>query len=397
MKRNALTDVAVRHAKPREKQYRLFDGQGLALEVTPQGSKRWRFIYRFGGRGKMLSLGCYPAVGLSEAREKCLELRKLVAQGIDPSDVRKAEAKARQRAIQNSFEKVAFEWVERHRHLWSEGHLKVTQQRLASYILPHLGGHPIGDISSQQVLDLLKFLEEKGTRETAKRVKIILGQIWRYAVVTGRCQYDIVAPLKGAIAPSKSEHFAAITDPMLLAAVLKLFESYQGSPVVRAALRIAPYLFVRPNELRHMRWGDIDPRAKEWRFILSKTKQPHIVPLAPTVWVLLAELEQWECEHQCRGEYVFPGRAGRPISDGTLMAAIKSMGLGQITTVHGFRATARTLLDEVLGYRPDLIEAQLGHTVRDPLGRAYNRTSFLKERREMMAVWADYLDSLKAL
>ncbi|WAS04906.1 integrase arm-type DNA-binding domain-containing protein [Gloeomargaritales cyanobacterium VI4D9] len=390
-----LTDTAIRAIRAVEKVTRFYDTGGLYLEVTPEGGKRWRIKYYWERKEKRLSLGTYPEISLKVARERRDEIRSKVAQGIDPSAERQALKEA-QIAQESTLEVVAREWFIKHSPKWAASHGETVLRRLERDIFPWLGAQPIGDIDAVTLLQTLRRVEQRGSLETAHRELNICSQVWRYAVATGRAKRDITYDLRGALPPVQKHHFPAVTDPQQLGQILKLVWSYSGFPVVCTALKIAPYVFVRPGELRTMRWADIDWSAREWRFNLSKTGQPHIVPLAEQVVALLQELQPITG----RGEFVFPsGRGGgRPMSDGAVLAALRTLGIPkEIMTGHSWRATARTLLDEHLGFRVELIEHQLGHNVKDPLGRAYNRTQFLRERHKMMRDWADYLDRLRSV
>ncbi|APB34858.1 Phage integrase [Gloeomargarita lithophora Alchichica-D10] len=386
-----LTDTAIRAIKAVEKLTRFWDSAGLYLEVTPAGGKRWRIKYYFGGKEKRLSLGCYPQITLKLARERRDEIRSKVAQGIDPSVERQA-VKAALVAQESTLEVVAREWHLKHHPNWAESHSDTILRRLERDIFPWLGGRPIAEVTAPELLAVLRKVENRAPH-TAHREFYVCSQIWRYAGATGRAQRDITYDLRGALAPVKRNHYPAVTNPQGVGQILRLIWNYSGSPVVCAALKIAPYIFVRPGELRTMQWADIDWQAREWRFTLSKTRQPHIVPLAVQVVAILRELEPITG----RGDFVFPsGRGGgRPMSDGAILAALRTLGIPKaMMTGHSWRATARTVLDETLNFRVEWIEHQLGHSVRDSLGRAYNRTSFLPERRQMMQTWADYLDRL---
>ena len=392
-----LTDATIRKAKPREKQYKRFDGRGLFLVVTPKGGKWWRFKYRFDGKEKLISLGTYPDVSLKDARERRDEARKQVAAGIDPGEHRKARKSAKANKQANSFEVVAREWYAKYSPNWSVNHGDRIIRRLERDIFPWIGDFPIADITAPQLLDVVRRIEQRGALETAHRALGNCGQVFRYAIATGRAERDLSADLKGALPPVKGKHFAAVTDPTKVADILRVLDTYQGTLVVRCALRLAPLVFVRPGELRHAEWADIDLDAAEWRYTVSKTKTRHIVPLSRQAVKILQELHPLTG----RGKYVFPSarnpRGDRPMSENAILGAMRRMGIDKDEmSGHGFRAMARTILDEELGFRPDYIEHQLAHAVRDPNGRAYNRTAHLPERRKMMQEWADYLDKLKA-
>jgi len=390
-----LTDTAIRNAKPAEKTKKLFDGGGLYLEVAPGGGKWWRVKYRFGGKEKRLSLGVYPDVSLKDARERRDEVRKLLANEIDPGENRKAKKATKVERAANSFEVVAREWFAKHSPNWSDNHADRIIRRLERDIFPWIGGKPIADITAPQLLEATRRIEQRGALETAHRALGNCGQVFRYAVATGRADRDPSGDLRGALPPVKGKHFASVTEPTQVAEVLRALDGYEGTFTVNCALRLAPLVFVRPGELRHAQWADIDLDATEWRYTVTKTDTQHIVPLSNQVVEILRQLHPLTG----RGRYVFPSArsAARPMSDNAILAAMRRMGISkEEMSGHGFRAMARTILDEVLGFRPDYIEHQLAHAVRDPNGRAYNRTAHLPERRKMMQDWADYLDKLKA-
>jgi integrase len=402
-----LTDAKIRTAKGSKRSVRLFDGGGLYLEVSPSGSKHWRLKYRYHGREKRISFGAYPSVPLAGrqdaatgvwipgARERRDQARQLLAAGIDPSAHREALKLARTERQQNSFEVVAREWFAGRSAKWVPSHASRILARLERDIFPYVGESPIADLSAPALLEAIRRIEARGKLETAHRALGDCGQIMRYAIATGRATRDPSADLRGALPPAKGKHLAAITDPKRAGDLLIALDGYKGTLTVRSALRLAPLLWVRPGELRHARWSDFNLDAAEWRFKLSKTRAEHIVPLSSQAVAILRELYPVTGT----GEYVFPGgrSAKRPMSDNAVLAALRSMGISRDEmSGHGVRAMARTIGDEELCIRPDFIEHQLGHAVRDPLGRAYNRTAFLPERKIMMQQWADYLDSLRA-
>lgn len=390
-----LTDTALRNAKPGEKPYTLTDGRGLSISIQPAGGKWWRLRYRFDGRAKMLSLGIYPDVSLKDARERRDTARKLVADGIDPGEHRKATKAAKEERAANSFEVVAREWYAKHAPNWAEHHGDRIIRRFERDIFPWIGGRAIAEVTAPELLAVVRRIESRGALETAHRALGNCGQVFRYAVATGRATRDPSGDLRGALPPFKGEHFAAVTEPKQVAVLLRALDGYQGTLPVACALRLAPLVFVRPGELRNAEWADIDLEAAEWRYHVTKTGTDHIVPLATQAVATLRELHALTGT----GRYVFPGARtnGRPMSDNAILAAMRRMGIAKDEmSGHGFRAMARTILDEVLGVRPDLIEHQLAHAVKDPNGRAYNRTAHLPERRKMMQQWADYLDKLKA-
>ncbi|TQE99653.1 MAG: DUF4102 domain-containing protein [Spiribacter salinus] len=391
-----LTDTAIRNAKPAKKARKLFDGGGLYLEVAPSGGKWWRLKYRYGGKEKRLSLGVYPDVSLKDARERRDEARKLLANDIDPSENRKATRAAKVERAANSFEAIAREWYAKHSPNWSANHANRIIRRLERDIFPWLGGKPIADITAPQLLEVIRRIEQRGALETAHRALGNCGQVFRYAVATGRAERDPSGDLRGALPPVIGTHFASVTEPEKVAEVLRALDSYEGTLPVRCALRLAPLVFVRPGELRHAEWADIDLDSAEWRYTVKKTNTPHIVPLSRQAVAILRELQPLTGN----GQYVFPSarnpKGDKPMSDNAILAAMRRMGISkEEMSGHGFRAMARTILDEVLSFRPDFIEHQLAHAVRDPNGRAYNRTAHLPERSQMMQAWADYLDKLK--
>jgi integrase len=388
-----ISDTAIRAAKPKEKVYMLRDGGGLWLVVEPTGRRWWKLRVVYGKKENSFSLGDYPETSLALAREKKDEIRKQMAGGINPGIARKAE-KAQQSG-EGTFEAVAREWHKRFSSQWSQGHAVKMMARLEHDVFPYIGSCQMGEITPPDVLAVLRRIEAR-TLETAHRAKITVGQICRYAVANGYAIHDPVSALRGALPPVKPKHMAAPTEPKEIAPILRMLDGYDGSLIVRSALRLAPLLFVRPGELRAMEWQDLDLANSEWAYTMTKTNSRHIVPLATQAIEILEELYP----ETGSGRYVFPGgrSADRCMSNNAVNAALRRMGIDtrEELTGHGFRAMARTVLDEVLGFKPELIEHQLGHAVRDPLGRAYNRTTHLPERRKMMQAWADYLDQLKA-
>ncbi|MDD5227738.1 MAG: integrase arm-type DNA-binding domain-containing protein [Methylococcales bacterium] len=391
-----LSDTAIKNAKPKDKPYKLTDEKGMFLLVNPNGSKYFRLDYRFDGKRKTLALGVYPEISLKQARDKRDDAKQQIANGIEPNENKKAVKLARIDAALNSFEVLAREWFERNMADKSESHQKRTLGMLERDVLPFLGSKPIADIKAPELLATLRRIEERDAVESAHRTLQIFGQITRYAIATGRIEVDISPFLRGSLRVVNGGHFAAITNPKELGALLRAIDGYTGSIIVKTALQIAPLVFVRPSELRGMEWEHIDFDAKEWRYLVTKTNVQHIVPLSKQVIDAINELKPLTSH----GRFVFPSErtpdGSRCMSDVALLAALRRMGFSKDeVSIHGFRATARTLLDEVLGFRPDFIEHQLAHAVRDPNGRAYNRTAHLEERRKMMQAWADYLDNLK--
>lgn len=391
-----LSDTSVRNAKPGAKPTKLFDQRGLFLLVTPTGGKWWRFRYRFNDKEKLLSLGVYPDVSLKTARERREDARKLLAQGIDPGENRKATKQAKKICAANSLEIVAREWLESYMKNKATSHSEKVRRRFELYIFPWLGSKPISEITAPEVLQAIRRIENLGTLDTAHRALQTCGQVFRYAVQTGRAERDVTADLKGALPPTSTKHMAAFTEPKDVAELLCAIDGFKGTITVQCALRIAPLVFVRPSELRMARWADIDLNAGEWRYFVSKTKTDHLVPLSKQAVEILRELHPLSGH----GNYVFQGGHSpkKPMSESALNAALKRMGYDTKTQItgHGFRAMARTILHERLNIDPHIIEHQLAHKVPDTLGAAYNRTKFIDQRRDMMQKWADYLDELKA-
>lgn len=390
-----LTDTAIRNAKSKEKPYSLPGGKGLSIQIQPTGGKWWRFRYRFEGKAKMLSFGVYPDVPLKSAIDRCDAARKLLADGIDPGQNRKAVKAAKVERASNSFEVVAREWYDKHAPNWVEHHGDRIIRRFERDIFPWIGGKAIADVTAPDLLAVLRRIESRGALETAHRALSNCGQVFRYAAATSRVARDPSADLRGALPPVKGENFAAVTEPKKVGELLRTLDGYQGTLPVACALRLAPLVFVRPGELRTALWADVDLESAEWRYHVTKTDTDHIVPLATQAVAILTELHALTG----RSRFVFPGARtnGRPMSDNAILGAMRRLGIAkEEMSGHGFRAMARTILDEVLGVRPDLIEHQLAHAVKDPNGRAYNRTAHLPERQKMMQQWADYLDKLKA-
>lgn len=390
----ALTDTAIRNAKPGEKPYPLRDEKSLYLIVTPSGSKWWRLDYSFAGKRNTLSMGVYPDVTLKAAREKRDEVRRLLTEGIDPSEHRKIQKAAFRERSANSFEVVAREWFSKFSPNWAVSHSTKIIRRLESEVFPWLGGRPIAEITAPELLRTIKRIESRGVLETAHRTLQNCGQVFRYGVAHGLCERDPSGDLRGALPPVKGRHFAAIVDPTGVAKLLRSFDDFKGSFIVLCALKLAPLLFVRPGELRKAEWASIDFDSAEWRYTVTKTDTAHLVPLASQAVAILRDL------HALTGHrrYVFSGRnPEKTMSENTVNAALRRLGYDtqKDITGHGFRAMARTILHEELHQKPEVIEHQLAHAVPDALGTAYNRTKFLKERKAMMQLWADYLDKLK--
>lgn len=391
----ALTDTGIRNAKPKEKPYKLHDEKGLFVLVHQNGSKYWRQNYRFAGKAKTLAHGVYPDVGLKDARERRDAARKLLANDVDPGESKKAVKSAKVERAANSFEVIAREWFEKMRATWATSHADKIIARLQGDVFPWLGGKAIAEITAPDVLAVIRRIDERGTLDTAHRAKSNISQVMRYAIATGRAERDPCPDLRGALPPLRHSNFASITDPVQVAELLRAIDGFKGTFVVKSALLLSPLLFVRPGELRKAEWSGFDLDKAEWRYLVTKTKTDHLVPLATQAVVLLRELQALSGH----GRYVFPGRdPQKPMSEAAVNAALRRMGYDTKTEItgHGFRAMARTILHEELGQKPEVIEHQLAHTVSDALGTSYNRTKFLKERKAMMQLWADYLEKLKA-
>ena len=392
----ALTDKAIRAAKHGEKPVRLFDGGGLYLELAPNGGKWWRLKYRFAGKEKRLSLGVYPHVALKQARGRRDDAKRLLANGVDPSEQRKATKAIVTERAANSFEAVGREWFASFSKKWVKGHSDKILRRLERNVFPYLGGRPIAEITSRELLAVLRKVESRGAIETAHRTKQNCSQVFRYAAATGRADRDPTIELRGALAPTSERHHPSITDPKDIGALLRAIDGYEGSPVTKCALRLAPLTFVRPGELRRAEWSEFNLGKAEWRIPAARMKmrEPHIVPLSTQAIAVLEELQPLTG----RGSYVFPGARtnGRPMSENTVNAALRRLGYGKDEmTGHGFRSMASTHLNEQ-GWHRDAIERQLAHAERDDVRAAYNFAEHLPERRRMMQAWADYLDALKA-
>lgn len=386
-----LTDNAIRSAKPREKPYKLFDERGLFLLVTPSGGRWWRLKFRVAGKEKLLSLGVYPDVTLKSARELRDDARRELAGGVDPSAKRKAEKVAEA----DSFEAVAREWFAKFSANWAETHSEKIIRRLEADIFPWLGSRSVGQITAPELLTCVRRIEGRGALDTAHRALQNCGQIFRYAVATNRAERNPAADLRGALPPVNGGHFASITDPMAIGALLRDIDGYQGTFVGRCALRLVPFVFVRPGELRKAEWSEFDLDKAEWRIPAERMKARvmHIVPLSTQAVEILRELHPLTGA----GRYVFPSlrTAERPMSENTINGALRRLGYsGDQMTGHGFRSMASTLLNEQ-GWNRDAIERQLAHGERDEVRAAYNYAQYLPERRKMMQAWADYLDGLR--
>ena len=389
-----LTIVAINHAKPKDKTYRLYDEKGLYLEVTKAGGKLWRLKYRFGGKEKRLAIGTFPEISLKDARAARDAARTQLAAGIDPSEYKKL---MKTRALSdgtNTFEAIAGEWHSAQSRVWSPIHTKNVSDRLSRNVFPYLGSKAITGITVPELLQVLRRIEARGAFETAHRVLGNVNEVFRFAIASGKADRNIAVDLKGALQPVKKKHLAAVTDPTRAGELLRMIDSYSGTLTVQCALKLAPLVFVRPGELRTARWRDINLETAEWRYTVTKTQTEHIVPLS------IQALEILRSMHHLTGrwEYVFPSARSRhrPMSNNAILSAMRRMEIGKDEmSGHGFRAMAKTILIEELGYSEALTALQLSHKRNDPLGNAYNRTTLLPERTVMMQAWADYLDGLK--
>lgn len=395
-----LGALKVDQAKGGSKPQHLFDGGGLFLLIATNGGKWWRFKYSFAGKSKTISFGTYPEISLADARQRREDARKLLANGVDPSVNRKAVKTAKEEVQANSFEAIAREWHKQQEadNAWTADHAVTIMNRLEKDMFPWIGSKPITEVTAKDIRTILDRVKGRGVIETARRCRTIASQVFTYAIGTDRAVYDVAASLRKHLPPTSKtrKHMASVTDPKELAPLLRAIDSYQGGFVAQCALKLLPLVFVRPGELRHMEWAEIELETAEWNIPAPKMKmkQPHLVPLSQQAVDILTELNPLTGN----SKYVFPSARSfdRCMSDNTINAAFRRMGFdGDTITGHGFRATARTILDEVLHQRIDFIEHQLAHAVKDPNGRAYNRTAHLAERRKMMQLWADYLDGLK--
>ena len=391
----ALSDREIKSVKSKTKDYKLADGKGLYLLVTKGGGKLFRLKYRFEGKEKKLSIGSYPETSLKKARSICEEAKEKLAAGVDPSFEKQSTKEAKQESLANSFEVVALEW----RSVMQKDKAETTQKRvsniLTQYLFPFIGKRPINEIPIADILSTLKAIEKKGAIETTRRARQLISQVYRYAIATGRAERDPIPDLRGAFEPQHVKHHSALIEPKDVGYLMVAIDNFEGTPVVKMALKLSALFFCRPGELRHLKWDSINKAEKRIEIISDKTKQPHIIPLCSQALSLLDELEPLTG----KSEFILPSARGRsrPMSENAVRTALRTMGYDNNSmTPHGFRAMARTLLDEVLEYRIEWIEQQLAHSVRDPNGRAYNRTKHLKQRTDMMQKWADYLDQLKA-
>lgn len=388
-----LTDAGIKSLKAKARDYKVSDGKGLSLLVRSNGTKCWRFSYRFNSKPKSLSMGIYPDTSLKLAREKRDKARQLAAQGVDPSAARKAQKDILKGIAKNSLNTITADFMTMKKAEWDPAYYSKVEARLKEHILPSLGSIPISDINVIAIFPCLKKVADRGTIESAHRIKETLSQIFRFAIASGLTDKNPIPDLAGALPHSAEKHMAAIIDPEQVGDLLRRIEAYQGTFPVLCALKLAPLVFVRPGELRQAEWDDINLETAEWRFKASKTHQDHIVPLSHQAVAILKSLHPYTGH----GRYVFPNNKSDalPMSSNTILSALRTMGFKkEEMSGHGFRAMARTMIAERLRYPDVVIELQLAHQIRDIHGHAYNRASFLEDRQRMMQDWADYLDSL---
>jgi len=390
-----LTDVVIRNAQYKTKPYKITDERGMYLLVSSTG-KYFRFDYRFSGKRKTLSLGVYPDVSLSKARQKREEARRLLQDGIDPNQHKRAVKAAKKEIDSNSFESIAREFLSKNINTWSEGYYQTVSSRLENNIFPWLGSKPVASIEPPELLEVLRKMEGRGAVETAHRVSQVCGQIFRYAIATGRAKRDPSADLRGALASTKAKPMASVRDIRKVGELLRAIDGYQGHFITCCALRLSPLVFVRPGELRHAEWSEIDLEQAMWKIPAEKMKmaETHIVPLSKQAILILKEIESLTGN----GKYIFPSlrTSKRPMSENTILAALRRLGYSKDEmTPHGFRAMASTVLHEK-GWKSEVIERQLAHRERNKVKAAYNHAEYLQDRRNMMQYWADLLDDLKA-
>jgi integrase len=390
----SLSDSKARNAKPRSKPYKITDGGGLFLFITPAGGKYWRLKYFFAGKEKLLALGVYPEVTLADARERRAQARKLLAAGNDPAEAKKEARRLTALKNDNLFETVAREWFEQRKHEWASASADTMLARLERHILPKLGRRPIADITPPEVLAVLRVVEDRGTLETARRVMQICGKIFMYGIATGRAERNPVPDLRGALKTPVVTHYSFLKASDLPSYLNKL-DSYDGGLLTRLALRLLLLTFVRTSELRGAQWTEIDWKKAQWRIPPErmKMKELHIVPLSRQAIAVLRELQALSGDRR----FIFPNLHNpfAYMSENTMLYALYRMGYHSRTTGHGFRSTASTILNEH-GFRADVIERQLAHSERNAVRAAYNHAQYLPERRKMMQWWADYLDQAAA-
>ena len=389
-----LTELQIKKAQPKNKVYRIFDGHGLHIEITPKGQKWWRYKYLYHGKEKRMSLGVYPEITLKEARERHIEQRLVLSKGIDPSAARKVKKVQSLRASNNTFEALGREWFVTYEKDVSEGQATRVMRRLERDIFPFLGAMPIQTIKVADIRETLNRMTQRGVVESAHRALQNINQILQLGLITERVDRNVANNLSSLLPAKQVKHFAAITDPKRVGELMRMIDGYQGTVVTLAALKLMPLVFVRSLELRQAKWNDINLEEGKWQFTISKTTTDHAVPLSKQAIAILSDLYPYTKQY----EYVFYSEASSSkfLSENTLASALRKLGIPkEEMSVHGFRAMARTLCHERLGIRPEVIEHQLGHKVPDALGQAYNRTRFMDDRMQMMQDWSDYLDTLR--
>jgi len=389
-----LTTKQIENLKPKAKDYKISDGEGMYLLVKKNGSKYWRMKYRILGKEKTLALGVFPQISLVSARTEKSKARLLVHQGIDPSLKKKATLAEQKRNAANTFKAIALEWFDIHQKDKVERHKNRVKSRMERDLFPALGFMPIHQITAPILLEALRHIEKRGAVESAHRTKQIAGQVFRYAIATGRADRDPTPDLKGALQPPLKKHHSALTEPRDVGHLMLAIDNFNGTIVVKTALHLSALFFCRPGEMRNLKWSDINYEENRIEIVASKTNEQLIIPLCSQAIRLIESLK----DYTSKSIYLFPSARGnsRCMSENAIRVALRSMGYDNDSmTPHGFRAMARTLIDEILEYRIEWIEQQLAHTVKDANGRAYNRTKHLKQRTEMMQRWADYLDELR--
>ena len=391
----ALTDVSIKSTKPKDKDFKLADEKGMYLLVKKSGAKYFRLDYRFAGKRKTLALGVYPEISLKEAREKRDEARKLIDANIDPIEHKKSQQLKLITDANNTFKAVAIEWYEKFKGKWSESHARRKWHFFEKDVFPTFGNTPIKNISAQELLALLTKIQSRGAIDIGHRVRSVCGEVFRYGIYTGRCDRDPSQDLRGVLIPQRNKHMATITDPQQVGELLRAIDGYEGHIVTKYALQLTPYVMLRPAELRHAEWSEIDLENKQWKISADKMKmrRPHIIPLANQVITIFTAMQPITG----REKYVFPSvrSNARPMSENTITAALRRMGYTkEEMTAHGFRGMASTLLHEN-SFESAIIEAQLAHAERNKVKAAYNHAEYLDKRTDMMQWWADYLDTLR--
>ncbi len=393
----SLTTKACLAAQAKEKPYKLSDGGGMYLEVMPNGSKYWRLKYRWIGKEKRLALGVFPTVSLAEAREKREEARKLLTKGVDPSAAKRQEKRQSIIEESNTFQSVALEWMDIQKDRWTAGYYQKTLRRMEMHIFPHIGNRPISQITPPELLECFRKIEKRGKLEMASRAKELSGQVFRYGIQTGRCERDSAADLRGALKTRKTEHFRTIDEKQIPEFLKELsLNNARLFDRTRRAVWLSLLTFGRPGEIRQACWSQIDFDDALWRVPtdIMKMRRDHIVPLSKQALAILREQKE-ETGH-INTDYVFPSQIDpkKCMSDGTVNRAIQRLGFGEDMVAHGVRALARTIIRERLNFDAEVIEKQLSHKTKNPLGEAYDRTQFLDQRKVMMQEWADHLDSV---